>query len=202
MGLVLLLSALSAPVTAQANAFPSAPSGYTYLAHHSVGDSHACSSGKCDNLDPPDQMCNSGCPKSAGAKECLEQAAADCKAKENCVAFALRLIGGSEDPAHVDGYQCWSAGLGNAVPNEDWYLYARTKPCSQCPAGSRKMDSPAVAKGAVIESMQCADNGKGYRRPPGSAVIFCDGSIGPHHLFAPAPHYSLCPSRRACSHLM
>ena len=202
MGPVLLLSALSAPVTAQANAFPSAPSGYTYLAHHSVGDSHACSQGKCDNLDPPDQMCNSGCPKSAGAKECLAKAAADCEAKEKCVAFALRLTGGNEDPGLVDGYQCWSAGLGNAVPNEDWYLYARTKPCSQCPAGSRKMDSPAVAKGAVMESMQCADNGKGYRRPPGSAVIFCDGSIGPHHLFAPAPHYSLCPSRQACSHLM
>ena len=190
MSLVLLLNALSAPVAAQANAFPSAPSGYTYLAHHSVGDSHGCSSGKCDNLDPPDQMCNSGCPKSAGAKECLAKAAADCEAKENCVAFALRLTDGREDPALVDGYQCWSAGLGNAVPNQDWYLYARSKPCSQCPAGSRKMDSPAVAKGAVMESMQCADNGKGYRRPPGSAVIFCDGSIGPHHLFAPVSHQS------------
>ena len=189
----MLLSVLPPAVTAQASAFPSAPYGYTFLAHHSVGDSHACAAAHCGNLDPPDQVCNAACPKSAGAKACLEKASADCDAKEACVAFALRLVGSGDDPALVDGYQCWSAGLGNAVPNQDWYLYARSKPCGQCPAGSRKITAPAVAHGAVVETMQCADNGKGYARPPGSAVIYCDGSIGPQpsrrpRFFTRVPH--------------
>ena len=170
--------AVTTQATTLAASFPPPPSGYTFLARHAIGDSHACAAAHCGNLDPPDQICNTGCPKSAGAKECLVKAAADCEAKEACVAFALRQVGGNDDPTLVDGYQCWSAGLGNAVPNNDWYLYARSKPCSQCPAGSRQIGSPPVAHGAVLETMQCADNGKEYNRPPGSAVIYCDGSIG------------------------
>lgn len=40
-------------------------------------------------------------------------------------------------------YQLWDAGEANAVPNKDWYLYAKPKDCATCPAGSIK--SPQLA---------------------------------------------------------
>jgi len=108
---------------------PDAPSGYVLLQHHSVGNSANCGGAGgpghgCHNMDPPDQLKNAGC--GPGAAACFEQAKVACETdKQGCVAFALRCVG-SDDPTKVNGFQTYRAGIGNAVPNDDWCKCSRS----------------------------------------------------------------------------
>ena len=171
---------------------PEAPSGYVLLQHHSVGNSANCGGAGgpghgCHNMDPPDQLKNAGC--GPGAAACFEQAKVACETdKRGCVAFALRCVG-SDDPTKVNGFQTYRAGIGNAVPNDDWYLYAQPKVCGSCPAGSIQAVKPPMLdsspEGALRPAYsypyQCADIGNGMNKK-NNAPIYCYASVScaPH----------------------
>eukprot|EP01050_Picozoa_sp_SAG11_P027303 SAG11_NODE_6861_length_1234_cov_1.311894_1_plen_261_part_10 len=151
----------------QAIEMPTAPSGYTYLKHHAIGDSeHNTKS----NMDPPDNLSDGAgvsvppCKPSPGAENCLTVAHATCEKMTGCLAFALVNIGSNEDPATVSGYQLYRAGLGNAIVNNDWYLYAKLKPCSGCPNGAARRASAlaSAASGASTQTHACTTLGQVY----------------------------------------
>jgi hypothetical protein len=177
---------------------PEAPSGFTFVGGHAIGNAAACGStegagagaGSCHNLDPPNQLANTRC--GPGADKCMEAAHAACEANDACVAFALRSMG-NPDPSKVALYQMWDVGLANAVPNKDWELYARPKLCGTCPAGSVKVQAPPAADTSTelrpTEQYQCADRGNGMRKQD-NAVVYCNvrATIAPAALhWAPRP---------------
>lgn len=163
---LVLLAASEAP-TARPAEMPSAPFGYTYLEHHAVGDSeHNTRS----NMDPPDNLSDTAgvhvppCKPSPGAEDCLSVAHTTCEKTEGCVAFALLNLGANEDPATVSSYQLYRAGLGNAIVNTDWYLYARLKTCGSCPNGAAAQASAlaSAASGAPAQTHACTTLGQVY----------------------------------------
>jgi hypothetical protein len=83
---------------AAAGQFPSAPSGYKFLHHHSIGDSAACRKTQCHNINQPNLLCGCGkctnaackpCAKSPGAKDCMGLASAACDTIPDCDGWAL-----------------------------------------------------------------------------------------------------------------
>ena len=138
----------------QSGGWPDPPPGYLFFAQHSIGDSGGCAKDHCGNLDPPDQLANTRCEKSAGAAQCFQAAREACDKDEKCHSFALGSIG-SKDPSNVDRFQTFAAGVGNLVPNGDWYTYGRAKPCSSCAAGaSRRALHRPLSKDTPIEEME------------------------------------------------
>ena len=177
-GLLLLLL----PACLAVDKMPDPPdSSWLYLKHHSVGNAAICGTGtgKCSNLDPPNQLEQKNCPASPGATKCMEQATKDCAERPTCVAFAFLNLN-SEGTAKITRYQMWDAGIANAVPNNDWYLYAKAKDCSTCPAGSIKAAKAALPDSTAplrpAESYQCADKGNGMKKKT-NAVIFCRANV-------------------------
>ena len=143
---------------------PPAPSGYTYLAHHAVGDSERNTR---SNMDPPDNLVDNlpPCTASPGAQHCLTVAHTACEGRTGCLAFSLLNQGAKEDPATVSGYQLFRAGIGNAFVNADWYLYAKAKPCSSCPSSGAAVAAVApagAASGAPVQTHQCITLGNIY----------------------------------------
>ena len=152
------------PEAAQAAGMPPAPYGYTYLEHHAIGDSERNTR---SNVDPPDNLTtkNGGSPPPCkGAEECLSVAQELCEKTEGCVSFGLANPQGNEDPATVASYQLFRAGLGNAYVNNDWYLYAKLKPCSSCPDGAFVQASAfaSAASGAPAQTHACTTKGQLY----------------------------------------
>ena len=75
-----LLLLLLLPACLAVDKMPDPPdSSWLYLKHHSVGNAAICGTGtgKCNNLDPPNQLEQKNCPASPGATKCMEQATKD-----------------------------------------------------------------------------------------------------------------------------
>jgi uncharacterized membrane protein YgcG len=176
---LLLLAVVLRCATAVANnVMPPAPHDWVYLEHHSVGNPADCGSpsAKCHNLDPPEQLAQLSCPKSPGAAKCMEEATKACDEHATCIAFAFCNVG-SEDSSQIARYQLWEVGVANAVPNTDWYLYAKRKDCSSCPAGSVKMGLKAPKPDTTttlrpLEQYMCADKANGMAEKD-NALVYC-----------------------------
>lgn len=142
-------------VAAAGPPMPAAPSGYVYVAHHAIGDSEH----NTGNMDPPDNLVVDlpPCTPSPLAENCFTVAHTACEAHDGCLAFALVNPGANEDPATVQGYQLFRAGIGNAYANVDWYLYAKPKSCGSCPNGVAvpAISAAGSASGAPVQTHQC-----------------------------------------------